>query len=328
VDINYTYHKTKDIDNNLIKIEVAKRVIDLLPQLPHIEESLRRKSLLKSSLFSAKIEGNKLRVEEIQDIEKTSTRNTEKKEVFNILQALKWIHSEQAPKKINANLIFKLHKIVLQKLSVEEGRLRNEHSAIFNQAGVAIYMTPPPLELPELIGRLILMIKKSKEHGVIKAAIAHFAFEKIHPFLDGNGRVGRLLGSYILKNSGYGFRGFVVLEENFSDNREEYYNLLATPNKDITDFVEFFTETVAISSEKAIGELKENKQDAKGSLLPRRQEILAIILDHKMVSFNFIKRRFQKIPNSSLHYDLKALINKGFIKKLGSTRGVLYAPKA
>ncbi|MEK7517871.1 MAG: Fic family protein [Patescibacteria group bacterium] len=310
----------------MIKIEVAKRVIDLLPQLPHIEEFLRHKSLLKSSLFSAKIEGNKLQIEEVQNIEKYSAKNREKKEVFNILQALEWIHSSKAPKKITVKLIFRLHKIVMQKISPDAGRLRNEHSAIFNQAGIAIYMTPPPSELPKLIRELITIIK-SRNHPAIKAALAHFAFEKIHPFLDGNGRVGRLLSNCVLRNSGYDFRGLVVLEEYLSDHREEYYDLLTSVNKDITDFVEFFTEAIAQSAEKIIGELQTSKDDASDTLLPRRQEILAIVQDHKMVSFNFIKRSFQKIPDSSLHYDLKMLIHKGFIKKLGSTRGVLYAPK-
>jgi len=326
MDINYTYRKTKEIEKNLIRIEVAKRITDLLPQLSHIEESLLRRSLLKSSLFSARIEGNKLQIEEIQNIEKVAAKNREKIEVFNILQALKWIHSRQAPKKINVNLIFKLHKIVLQKLSADAGRLRNEPSAIFNQAGVAIYMTPPPSELPKLIDKLIA-ITKTREHAVIKAGIAHFTFEKIHPFLDGNGRVGRLMSTCILKNSGYDFRGIVALEEYLSDHREEYYDLLAIQKKDITGFVAFFTEAITLSAEKAVGELQASKEDSSDTLLPRRQEILSIIKDHKMVSFNFIKRRFQKVPDSSLHYDLKTLTNKGFIKKLGTTRGSLYAPK-
>lgn len=326
MDINYKYNRTSIIEKNLIRIEVAKRVIDLLPQFPHIEEFLRHKSLLKSSLFSAKIEGNKLRVEEIQNIENASVKNRERKEVFNILQALKWVHSKQAPKKLNVNLILKLHKIVMQKLSPNAGRLRSEPSAIFNQAGIAIYMTPLPSLLQGLINQLIA-ITKTREHVVIKASIAHFAFEKIHPFLDGNGRVGRLLSSFILKNSGYGFRELVVLEEYLSDRRVEYYDLLAGTNKNITDFVEFFTDAIASSAEKTIEELQNRKEDVGDSLLPRRQEILSIIKDHKMASFNFIKRRFQKVPDSSLHYDLKMLINKGFIKKLGSTRGVLYAAK-
>jgi hypothetical protein len=75
VDINYKYNKTSIIEKNIIKIEVAKRVIDLLPTPPHNEEFLRHKSLLKSSLFSAKIEGNKLQIEEVQNIERASSKN-------------------------------------------------------------------------------------------------------------------------------------------------------------------------------------------------------------------------------------------------------------
>ena len=325
MDINYRYRKERAIENDLLKIEVAKRLIDLLPQLPHIEESLRHKSLLKSSLFSARIEGNRLRIEEVEGSRINRSKDIEKKEVFNVLQCLKWIHSKKSPKKINIAAILRLHKFVLNNLSENAGCLRKEPSAIFNQAGVAIYMTPSPYELPGLMDDLIATIKKRREHAVITAALTHFAFEKIHPFLDGNGRVGRLLGTYILKNGGFGFRGLVVLEEYLSNNREEYYDLLASTNKDITDFVEFFVSAVKVSAEKAIGELQNTREETqKDFLLPRRQEILAIILDHRMVSFDFVKRRFQKVPESSLHYDFRMLAKKGFIKKLGSTRGVVY----
>lgn len=61
-------------------------------------------------------------------------------------------------------------------------------------------------------------------------------------------------------------------------------------------------------------------------LLPRRKEILETIKDHKLVSFDFLRRRFMRIAPSSLHYDLRQLAKKGFIRKLGVTRGVVYAP--
>jgi len=295
--------------------------------LPHIEASLRHQSLLKSSLFSARIEGNMLRVEEVVRPQRNVSRSIEKIEVFNILAALQWIHAGRAPKRLTVNTILRLHRFVLHGISSHAGRFRNEPSAIFNTAGVAIYMTPPPSEIRTLIQKLIIMTKTSKEHGVIQAAKSHFAFEKIHPFIDGNGRVGRLLSSLILKNAGYGFRGLVVLEEYLNDHREEYYDLLATVGKDITGFVSFFCETVAISSESAIEMLKKVKEEKpEDMLLPRRKEILEIIRDHKLISFDGIKRRFHAVPESSLHYDLAMLQKKKFIKKLGTTRGVLYAP--
>jgi DeoR/GlpR family transcriptional regulator of sugar metabolism len=62
-------------------------------------------------------------------------------------------------------------------------------------------------------------------------------------------------------------------------------------------------------------------------LLPRRQEILSIVRDHGMVTFDFIRRRFMRVTESTLHYDLKRLIAEGFLKKLGATRGVQYTVK-
>lgn len=328
MNIDFAYRKTESIEKSIIKIEVAKKVIELLPQLPHIEEYLRHKSLLKSSLFSARIEGNRLRLEEIQNSSKDAGKDRERKEVFNILQALKWIYSKKSPKNINIDTILKLHKLVMSGLSSDVGRLRHEPSAIFNQAGIAVYMAPPPSELSSLMHNFITKIKTSKEHPSVVATLAHFAFEKIHPFLDGNGRMGRLLSTYILKNYGYGFRGFVALDEYLESHREEYYEFLSNESKDITDFVEFFLLSIAVSAEKMVAQLTIRKEETEiDTLLPRRQEILAIIKDYKMISFNFLKRRFQKIPDSSLHYDLKMLLDRGFIKKLGSTRGVMYAPK-
>lgn len=73
--------------------------------------------------------------------------------------------------------------------------------------------------------------------------------------------------------------------------------------------------------------LEDTREMLEGCLLPRRKEILRIIKDHQMVSFDFIKRRFISVPESTLHYDLRQLIKQGFIKKLGSTRGTNYTPK-
>lgn len=63
------------------------------------------------------------------------------------------------------------------------------------------------------------------------------------------------------------------------------------------------------------------------NLLPKRKKILKVIKDHGTVSFDFLKRRFVQVPASTLHYDLKKLVEGNFIKKLGTTRGVCYSPK-
>ena len=325
--LDYRYKKNKKIENCLKRLEIAKKVIELLPQLPHIERTLQRKSFLKSSLFSARIEGSELHYEDVRFVsERSKTNNLEKIEVFNILDALHWLYSSQSPKTLSIGLILKLHKMVMKNISPSAGIFRKEVSAIFNQAGIAVYLPPPPNKISELIKILINRTKSSRETKYIKMALFHFGFEKIHPFLDGNGRVGRLLSTFILKQGQSDFRGLVSLEEYLERNKQVYYDLLAISKIDITRFIEFFLEALAEQAEKTINNLKDIKEERlEDTLLPRRREIWEIVRNHGMVSFNFIKRRFIKVPNSSLHYDLRELIKKGLIKKLGSTRGVRYA---
>jgi Fic family protein len=118
------------------------------------------------------------------------------------------------------------------------------------------------------------------------------------------------------------------MEEYFNEHRADYYDLLAATDTDITSFVEFFLEGIAVSAEQTFEQLKNIKEErAEDSLLPRRQEILTIIREQHLCSFDQIKRRFAKIPDSSLHYDMQVLMKKGFIQKLGTTRGVVYSIK-
>jgi len=211
-------------------------------------------------------------------------------------------------------------------ISPEAGSFRREPSAIFNQAGVAVYLPPMPQQISRLINNLVSLANSFQESSPVNAAITHFAFEKIHPFIDGNGRVGRLIATFLLKKDGFDFRGLVSLEKYLDDHRQTYYDLLAIGKKDITPFVEFFLEALSVQAEIAIDNIKEYKTETpQDLLLPRRGEILAIIKDHGTVSFDFLKRRFIQIPASTLHYDLKKLIEGNFIKKLGTTRGVCYS---
>lgn len=326
--LNYHFQKNKQINSYLERLQVIREVINILPRFTFTEENLRHQSLLKSSLFSARIEGNQLYLEEVQSISRSSPKNLAKAEIFNILKALYFIYSSQAPKKITKSLMLKLHSFIMNKISPSAGRLRQQPSAIFNEAGVAVFLTPPPDEVSQLLTDFIKQTNQDQEPGPIKAAKAHFIFEKIHPFLDGNGRVGRLLSTFILKNSGFAFRGLVSPEEYLEKHRQTYYDLLLITKKDITPFVEFFLKVLVIQAEKVLLQLKNIKQEnPEDKLLPRRQEILNIIKDHRLVSFDFLQRRFLKVNPSLLHYDLLQLIKQGYLQKLGVTRGALYTMK-
>lgn len=318
------YILTPKISQLLSSIEASKAVIDSITIPPAVETNIRRQSSLKSSLFSARIEGNTLTLEEVQN---RSSQDQRKVEVFNILKALNLIEQKRG-KDITAKDILLYHQIVLEGL-VEKanlGKFRKELNAIFNAAGIAIYLPPSAKLVSSLLEKLIKFTNSEKEIFVpIKAALAHYTFEKIHPFLDGNGRVGRLLLQSVLQKGGYGMKGLLSLEEYLDSHRTLYYRSLEESERDVTGFVEFILEAIeqtALEAKELV--LAKQHVEAADYLLPRRAEILNVIRDQRIVNFDQIRRRFLRVNERTLRYDLKQLQNAGLIRKRGTTNGVFY----
>lgn len=318
------YTLTSTISQHLQTIEAARSVIDAVTIPAEVETNIRRQSFLKSSLFSARIEGNPLTLDEITG---RPSNDQKKREVHNILKALQLVRA-RGSRDVSVSFLLNLHQSTMDGLGEKGtvGTFRTEASAIFNTAGIAVYMPPPPRQVKQLMERLIKFVNSDKEQFVpIRAVLAHYSFEKIHPFLDGNGRVGRLLLQEVLEKAGYGMKGLITVEEYLDKHRQEYYEVLMLSDKDVTDYVEFMLEAIAQTAQTA-QKLVLNKQSiaAEDYLLPRRAEILNIIKDHKLVNFDQIRRRFLKVNERTLRYDLKQLQDAGLIKKLGTTKGVYY----
>jgi len=323
--LKYKFEETPKIRRLLIKAEALKMLFAQARALPYIEENLRRESLLKSALFSARVEGNPLSLEKIKFAsEEKKTKDLKKIEVFNLLRTYKFIYRSRYPSRLNLSLIKKLHQMTMKNISANAGKLRRDPWAIYNQAGVVVYLTPSPSQLPKLMDEFIQLSQDIKYEIPVKAAILQFVFEKIHPFADGNGRVGRLISTFIMNRGEYHFRDLISPEEIVDKKRENYYQALE-PFFKTTLFVEFFLESLVEQAGSVLAKLGQRKEESpEDSLLPRRQEILAIIKDHPYCSFDFIVRRFSAINPKTLHYDFSQLQRGGFIIKAGKTRGVRY----
>lgn len=313
----------------LTQIEAIKAVFETRKIPAKVIENLSRQSLLKSALYSAKIEGNRLVLEEAENLQRFDSKLQERIEIENILSAFTYIRSRGLDVEINLKFVLKLHALVMKNLRPvnEVGRVRNEPNAIFNQAGIAVYVAPSPTLLPKLLNELLEYIDKGSETFIpVKAFLAHLVFEKIHPFEDGNGRVGRLLVQTIFSRENYHFNYLLSFEEMLNNRKAEYYDLL--DRNDPTFFLEFMLEIMFEKLEQLRNEIL-NKSEFihEDTLLPRRREILSIIRDHGEVSLDRIQRRFLKVPARTLRYDLKNLEKEGYIQKVGSTRGALYKTK-
>ncbi len=315
------YRLTPNISALLSSIEASREVIDSVNIPPEIENNIRRQSTLRSSVYSARIEGNELTLENFD----SSSKNQQKVEIFNILKALNLLN-KKSKKDITLSDISELHRITLESLHPDAGKIRTNAEAIFNSAGIAIYMPPLPKQVPSFLTKLIKYINTGRERFVpIKAALAHFTFEKIHPYEEANGRVGRLLMQKILKQGGYGMKGLLSLEEYLDNHRTEYYRALEEPEKDLTDYLEFMLSAIDETAKEAKQlVLVKQKAEITDYLLPRRAEILSIIREQRIVNFDQLRRRFMAINPRTLRYDLKKLQDQGLVRKRGTTKGVYY----
>lgn len=317
--MNYRFEETEEIKKRLIEIEATKIVFDNAKILPQIEERIRRESLLKSSLYSARIEGNPLTWREMNNL---NSEELKKMEINNLLKAYRFVYLSKVPELLTLELIRNLHQMTMKNLSGTAGKFRQEPWAIFNAAEVAVYLAPAFFDVPKLMDEYVTYANALDHHPLIDAGVLQFIFEKIHPFADGNGRVGRLISAYWLKKHNYHFRGLLSFEEYTDNHLEEYYNSLE-PNKDMTTLVEYFLTAVAETARSILPKLETN-QNRRPLLPPKREEILNIIIDHPYCSFDFLQRRFAAVNPKTLHYDLKRLREAGLIEKVGETRGATY----
>lgn len=323
MEIPLKYKLTNEILSLISQVEVQRTRLETIKVPEELIRNLQRKSILKSSLFSAKIEGNTLNLSDIDDLDKFDPNKRERIEIENILSGFSFIKAKQ---KVDIDFILDLHKIVMKNLADSPGSFRKEPSAIFNQSGFAVYIPPPPSQITELTKRLISYIQKDTNENIfIKSIVSHMCFEKIHPFLDGNGRVGRLLIWAMFINANYSFNGLVSIEEALNERKEEYYAYL--DKNDSTSFIEFMLEVILYQSKSVFNELENREFKKEDLLLPRRKEILEIIRDHQVVSLDFLKRRFLKVSERMIRFDLEHLEREGFVVKMGATRGARYKLK-
>lgn len=307
--MNYRWEITPEIQNLLIRLEACKISLDQSKQQPHLEKLLRTQSLLRSAVYSARIEGY------------PDEEDSPKKASQNLLKVYEKIHDQKMS--FDLPTIKSLHLGLMKNLGPNGGGFRQEPWAIFDQFGSAIYLAPMHFEVPQLIGQYFEFISSLKDHPAVIAAVAQFILEKIHPFADGNGRVGRLVSALFLVKHDYGFRGLIPFERYIESHRSEYYRALE-PNQDATQFVGFFLTALVEEINQILISLQNTKSSPEDSLMPRRQEIIRVIRDHPLCSFDMLHRRFFSVNPKTLHFDLSQLLKGGYITKVGSTRGVLY----
>lgn len=349
---------TNKILKNIGIIEAAKEVIDHAPLLPYYEKKFRKDALIRTVHYGTHIEGNELnltqagKVLEGQDV---VGRDRDIQEVINYRRVMEFINQlkvespasqrGESKLKVDEGMIKKIHTLTVEKILTENqcGKYRKTQVVVKNSQTQEISFRPPRPEvvLPQ-VNELIAYIN-SKEiqeiNPILNSGIVHYELVRIHPFIDGNGRVGRALSTLLLFLEGYDIRKFFSLEEYFDSDSDAYYAALQSISKsngDLTIWLEYFTQGLAIELSKikekverisVDGKLREKLGGKPLMLTDRQLKIIEYIQSTGYLQNKAFENLFPMVSEDTILNELKPLLSAGIIKKQGITKGAKYIMK-
>lgn len=340
---------TNKILKNIGSIEASKEVIDKAPLLPYYERQFQNQALVRTVHFGTHIEGNELnysQAEKVMEGKDVTARERDIQEVINYRKVMDYISEFKAQSskfKVTDETIKKIHEMTVAKILPKEqsGSYRKNQVVVKNSiTGQVSFKPPMSVAVPFQIKDLLEFINsKSDIHSVLKAGAVHYELVRIHPFVDGNGRVARAISTLILFQEGYDIRKFFSLEEYFDTNAGKYYEALQSVEKfggDLTYFLEYFSFGLAIELSKIKDKVENISIDAKLKeklggkpmmLTDRQLKIIEYIQKIGFLQNKAFEQIFPMVSEDTILNELKGLTKSGIIKKQGVTKSARYVMK-
>ncbi|WP_298309187.1 Fic family protein [Flavobacterium sp.] len=281
---------------------------------------LRKQNRIKTIHSSLQIEGNTLTEEQITAIIENKRVLAPQKDIAEVLNALKVYDKLRAFKPHSEKSFLEAHQILMNGLVENSGSYRKNSVGIVKGSKLA-HLAPPAENLSFLMKDLFNYVKNKEELTLIKACVFHYEMEFIHPFLDGNGRMGRLWQTVILMNE-YPVFEFLPIETIISATQEKYYKALSISDKQgkSTVFIEYMLEVI----DKALFELlKFNNR----ILTDIDRLDYFISLGKKEFKRNDYMNVFKDISSATASRDLKKGIDLNLFEKTGDKNKTIYLIK-
>ncbi len=264
--INHAWHV--DEPELVIRLDDANRLLGELnafSQLVPDVDFFIKMHITKEATTSSRIEGTRTNMEEalvdVQDVD--PERRDDWEEVQNYIKAVNYSIERLQTLPLSTRLLRETHKILMQGVRGEQklpGEFRKSQNWLGSSLKNAVFVPPHHEHLPNLMGDLENFIHNGEIHvpHLIRVGILHYQFETIHPFLDGNGRLGRLLIALYLASFSLLQKPALYLSEYFERNRLDYYDHLtaARTRNDLSAWLRFFLIGVHETAERSIGVFK------------------------------------------------------------------------
>jgi Fic family protein len=223
----------------------------------------------KEAVISSQIEGTQATLIDLLKFEAESgtAPDADVEEVCNYLRALNYARGELAKPDglpLSMRLLNQAHRQLMDGMrgaNKQPGEVRRSQNWVGgSRPGSAVYVPPPPHVLPELIGDLEKFLHAADTLApLVRIGLAHVQFETIHPYLDGNGRIGRLLIALLLEHWGLMRSPLLYLSLFFKRHRDEYFRRLnaVRTDGDWEGWTDFFLDGVATIADEAVAAARE-----------------------------------------------------------------------
>lgn len=279
---------------------------------------LRKKNRIKTIHSSLIIEGNTLTEDQITAIFGNKKVIGPQKDIIEVQNAIKLYDRINEFNPLGLDSFCKAHSILMKDLVAAPGKLRTKPVGIIKGKELA-HLAPPSEIVKPLMTDLFNYLKNDKDILLIKSCVFHYETEFIHPFLDGNGRMGRFWQAVIL-NHKYPVFEFLPVETIICEKQSGYYNSLSKSDKDgkSTVFIEFMLEV--------IDEALENLLKSQNFSVGQKDRLILAKDLFNVDSFTRQEylRFFKKISTATASRDLKYGVDEGYLEKAGDKRLTKY----
>ena len=318
MDYEPPFKITSQIIDLISQISEAVGEINSLENSPrHLE--LRKENRIKTIHSSLAIENNSLSLEQITAIiegKRVLGSPNEIQEVKNALQAYELLLTLNPYEEKD---LLKAHKLMMADLVERNGKYRKDGVGIFDGNQV-VHLAPPADRVPFLMSDLFEWLKNSDVHPLIKSCVFHYEFEFIHPFQDGNGRMGRLWQTVILKEWKSVF-AWLPIETLIKENQVEYYNALNSSDSDAnsTNFTVFMLQTILRTIKEIIETEKKITLKITVKITANQKKILEAIKQNPFVTQEELSS-IVGIAKLNINKNMKKLQEQGIIERVGADK--------
>ena len=322
---------------------------DLSQLTPAELNVMKRVATIESVGSSNRIEGNKMSDAEIEalfsHINQKSFQSRDEEEVAGYADLINTIFENYDNIPLSENYIKQLHQTLLKYSSKDErhrGEYKKESNRVvaYDASGKeigTIFETATPFDTPRLMRELIDWANSTFEdkflHPIITIGIFIVHFLAIHPFTDGNGRLSRALTILLMLKNKYSYMPYASLESIIEASKDAYYRALRATQKtiwsdkvDYEPWLTFFVTSLQKQKRSLEEKIQKLKLEDTDKLSTTAREILSLFAKGAEMSVSEIVKITKKNPET-VRKSVQSLVKKGYLNKLGTTRGVTYIRK-